>query len=303
MKLLPRLPFAAPGSWRPPLRPTAAGASWLLACLALLATAINYGNNLIFALCFLLLAVWLQAAWHCRRHLAALSWLPDQCLAVFAGEDLLVGGRLHGGRAGESWAWLSTGGRNGEAAVFDEQGECNSQLLLPTQRRGALLLDDLRLHSSWPLGLWLGSRRLSPMRALVYPQPAGALPLPGGNPDSAHRLAASDDFQGLRPYAPGDTPRRINWRVFSRRGELMVNRFDGSSGGQALWLDWEAVPGEIEARLAQLTAWLLATEHAGQEYGLRLPGQLRAPGRGRSHREACLEALALHPDLPERKQS
>jgi hypothetical protein len=36
----------------------------------LLATAINYANNLMFALAFMLLAVWLQAAASCRRNLA-----------------------------------------------------------------------------------------------------------------------------------------------------------------------------------------------------------------------------------------
>ena len=38
---------------RPSLRPTAAGFFWLLAVVALIATAINYGNNLIFAQAFL----------------------------------------------------------------------------------------------------------------------------------------------------------------------------------------------------------------------------------------------------------
>jgi uncharacterized protein (DUF58 family) len=33
------------------------------------------------------------------------------------------------------------------------------------------------------------------------------------------------DFAGIRPFAPGDRLRRINWQVTSRRGALYVNQF------------------------------------------------------------------------------
>lgn len=280
-----------------PLRPTVAGSFWLLAVLALLATAINYGNNLIFALAFLLLAVWLQAAWACHRHLAGLTWQANRPTAVFAGEALRVDGQLSGGRQPAAEILLAAGPRPGQPAAFDRMGEACPAVLLPTRQRGELTIDTLTLRSCWPLDLWRASRALPGVRALVYPHPAGDAALPDGNPRSAHRQAASDDFQGLRAYAPGDSPRRINWRVFGRRDELAVNRFDGASGGDALWLEWDRAAGDAEKRLAQLAAWVLAADHAGCEYGLRLPGQSLPPGRGRAQREQCLRQLALfNPD-------
>lgn len=274
------------------LRPTAAGSFWLLAVLALLASAINYGNNLIFALAFLLLALWLQSAWQCRRQLRRLVWQGNAPVAVFAGERLVVDGRVGNGQA-DAWVALADDGRAGSPADFDAQGETTVALALPTAQRGERQLATLRLVSRWPLGLWQASRPLPALRAIVYPQPAGELPLPASDPRHAHRQAASDDYQGLRAYAPGDPPRRINWRVYGRSGELTVNRFDGGAGGNALRLDWERTVGDVECRLAQLTAWLLAAEHAGHEYALRLPGFTRPPGRGAAQRAACLEALAL----------
>lgn len=277
-----------------PLRPTAAGLFWLLAALALIATAVNYGNNLIFALAFLLLAIWLQAAWVGHRQLRGLVWQPRQPLPTFAGDVLLIEGELTGNRDADAEVALHCGTVRGQPAGFASGGEATPNLALPTRQRGAVTITELRLCSRWPLGLWQACRPLPVQRALVYPQPAGDLPLPGGNPRTAHRQAAGDNFQGLRSYAPGDSPRRINWRVFGRRDELAVNRFDGDSGGEALWLDWQGTTGDCECRLAQLTAWVLAADHAGREYGLRLPGRTLPAGRGRAQREHCLAELALY---------
>lgn len=291
-RLLPGAHRLADGPLRSSLRPTAAGLFWLLAIVALIATAINYGNNLVFALAFLLLAAWLQSAWQCRQLVRQLDWHPNVPGAVFAGEALALDGRVHNGKPAAAIA-LQAARQAGAESQFDASGEAQPALHLPTAQRGEKIIADLALVSVWPLGLWRARRPLPAVKATVYPRPAGELPLPTGNPQPAHRQAATDDFQGLRGYAPGDSPRRINWRVFSRRDELAVNCFDGDAGGEALWLSWEETTGDGEARISQMTAWVLAAEHAGREYGLRLPGQSLPPARSRNHRDRCLHRLAL----------
>lgn len=276
------------------LAPTAAGIGWLLAVLALVATAINYGNNLVFALAFLLLAVWLQAAWHCRCNLAGVHWQARTATSVFAGELLLIEGRLVDRHGCQRQAIaLVSGRRCGAPGTLAADGETTLSVALPSGQRGPLRVGDLALSSVYPLGLWRGQRALPAVDVLVYPAAAGEAPLPAGNPRPGHRRTAADDFQGLRAYAPGDSLQRINWRVFSRREELVVNRFDGGDGGDALWLDWERCRGDGEIRLAQLTRWVLDADHGGREYGLRLPGNSLPPARGRPHREQCLTRLAL----------
>jgi uncharacterized protein (DUF58 family) len=279
------------------LRPTAAGGFWLLAVVALLATAINYGNNLVFALAFLLLAVWLQAAWNGWRNLAGLHWQASTPMPVFANAQLRIEGRLteQNGRP-RLGLMLVASPVAGAADPLAANGEATLAIALPTGRRGPMKVRHLALASTYPLGLWRCQRPLPAVEALVYPVAGGDAALPVTSPRPAHRSTATNDFQGLRAYTPGDPPRRINWRAWGRREELLVNQFDGDRGGDALWLDWANCPGAGDARLAQLTRWVLDAERTGADYGLRLPDTAvptSAPARGRVHRDACLRRLAL----------
>jgi uncharacterized protein (DUF58 family) len=55
------------------------------------------------------------------------------------------------------------------------------------------------------------------------------------------------------------------------------------------------VPGtDLEQRLEQLAAWIVAAHARGERYGLRLDGAEVPPDSGNEHRERCLDGLALY---------
>jgi uncharacterized protein (DUF58 family) len=55
------------------------------------------------------------------------------------------------------------------------------------------------------------------------------------------------------------------------------------------------VPGlDIEQRLEQLAAWIVAAHARGERYGLVLGSHAVAPGSGSEHRAHCLNGLALY---------
>jgi uncharacterized protein (DUF58 family) len=166
-------------------------------------------------------------------------------------------------------------------------------------RRGVLRCGRLEVFTRYPLGLFHAWSYLDfDMVVVVYPRPDPT----AGNPPAQSRslaeegipIAGDEEFNLLRPYRAGDTPRQIAWKALARKEELLTKEFSATASSE-FWIDWdEAHGGGLEERLSILCHWVLQAEAFGQSYGLRLPGVSIRPGRGEGHRAACLEALALY---------
>ena len=96
---------------------------------------------------------------------------------------------------------------------------------------GAFMLGEAALRSRDPLGLFVYEQRVGrPQPVKVYPagdrlrsllRPLATQPTAGNQ--VARQRGEGIEFADLRPFVPGDRPRRINWRATARTGELWVN--------------------------------------------------------------------------------
>ena len=285
--------------------PTRQGLGFAALLAAMLLGSANYNNGLGYVLTFLLGAVALVSILHTYANLAGLRLRPAPSEPVFAGDPatfaLVMDNR--GGRARYALVTRYQPGPDAGDKAVESMLEPDSarrvDLIAPATTRGWLTLDRVTVASRFPLALF---RAWSPLRAglrcLVYPRPGGDLPLPESNAP-AHREGAStaagrEDFAGLRDYSPGDSPRQIHWKAVAREQGVPVKVFSGSGAAEVM-LDFDvAGPGGTEARLSQLTRWVLDAHVRGIRYGLVLPGLRLAPALGETHRNACLRALAVH---------
>lgn len=280
------------------IMPSRAGAWFLLALAVMLVAAINYQNNLAFALVFFLFSLFVVAILHTYANLAGLGLESLRARPVYAGEmaefELQLRrspNRLHHAIElqwpGQPEATLSLAA--GEVALV--------RLFHASQRRGWLRPGRLRVQTRYPLGLvrawsWLDLD----CAALVYPLPA-ACPQPLGagadDPGDEQRWRrGSEDFYGFRPYQQGDNPRHVLWRAYAKGLPLQTKQFV-EPYSKSQWLDWDALTGERELRLSRLCYWVLELHRRGHPFGLRLPGQTLATGAGDEHRERALRMLAL----------
>ena len=171
---------------------------------------------------------------------------------------------------------------------------------MPAGARGRYEEIVVHLSTLFPLGFFTARRRLTVQQPhIVYPRPAGNLPLPRSSLPARYRRAGlrivGDDFAGTRSYQPGESQRHIDWQAAARGQPLLIKQWAGEAD-QIVQLEWDALAGlDVEARLSQLARWVLLAEKAETSYGLRLPNVSLAPSRGDTHFHECLRALALYP--------
>lgn len=285
--------------------PTRAGLMLALMLVALLLGSINYSLSLGFALTFAVVGVAWIGMLLTFRNLAHLRLRPLRVDPVFAGEPADYRVVMRNASAFDRYAIeLGFDGLIQTIPCDPAAGlEEDVTVPVPTARRGLQAMPRITLATRFPLGLWRAWSYWQPdLLALVYPRPAepGA-PLPfaegDGREAQGQRVRGSEDFAGLRAYAPGDAARHIAWRALARNpeGRPLTKMFDGGASGEVrLSLDAAlAYTADREAALSLIARWVLDAEAQAMRYGLELPNARIAPGRGPAHRAACLEALAL----------
>ena len=280
--------------------PTRAG--WMLAVTlgVLLVGSINYQLNLGYALTFLLAgcaAAGMVVGHNTLRGLALHMAPPEP---VFAGQLARLAVTLVNARATPRLAIgvALQDTRQWAFADVPAGGQLALQVAFQPPRRGVHAAPRLVVETRFPLGSF---RVWAPWRpaagVTVYPAPeAQPPPLPTGEPTPgsgpASGARASGEFDGVRAYQRGDPLKLVVWKKYARTGEL-VSRDTQQVQRQALWLDYARTgPLDAEARLSRLTAWVLAADAQGLDWGLRLPGVEIAVDGGAVHRQRCLEVLA-----------
>lgn len=281
--------------------PTGVGLLFVAVILLVFVNAVNYKNNLLFALCFLMVSLFITVILNTYRNLSGLTIKAGHALPVFAEASVSLPITLRA----KKWAR--------ENIDFGFEGQVSTQvdavvdatrtsILYTPLRRGYIETPRLKLESTYPMGLlkcwaWL----YLDFQGLVYPKPTYVpfkYVVSENNGDEEEGEVPDqvgiDDFRGFKSYQPGDPLKHVAWKQFARGGELLTKEFEETHAGSH-WLDWQALAGlEIESRLQCLCGWVLRSHEENMEYGLRLPGIEVKVGRGDHHRDECLTVLATY---------
>lgn len=273
---------------------------FFFACLAvMLVAAINYENNMSYALTFLLATLFVVAVLHSYANLSGLTLGALRAGEGFPGQLVPFPVALAcSNRRGHHALWLGFEGEPRSVLASVEPGEGTAiTLYAAAGERGPFSPGRLRVESTYPLGLlrcwtWvdLDLEGLAYPRPRPYPEPQGGA---AGAPLAAMRArVGEDEFFGLRDYRPGDRPRQVYWKGLAR-GQSLQSKQYVDTGVAPDWLDWEAFPGAAdERRLSYLCQQCLDLHRRGRRFGLRLPGNQLAAGSGDGQRDRVLRVLA-----------
>jgi uncharacterized protein (DUF58 family) len=274
------------------------GGAYLFVTLLVWIGATNFQNNLILALCFLLLAILFVAIHQTFANLSGLTLRFIDAEPVFAGKVAHCKFSLESStdRQQLEFQWP------GEAAVIaSHSAKQASQIEIPitTHQRGRFKPGRFRLQSGYPLGIircwsWLDLDA----EILVYPTPLKNEIQPSGigDPDAGdERVAGSEDFFSLRGYIPGDSLSRVAWKHYAAGRGLQVRETVDYLATE-LWLDFHALAdSDPEIRLSKLCFSALELSAEQRPFGLKLPHLTLEPDSGSQHLQATLRALAECP--------
>lgn len=283
--------------------PTATGLLFGIVLGVMLIGAINYNLSLGHALVFLLAGLGFVSMVHTFRNLVRLSLSPGRAEPVFAGEIArfpIVLENAH--RQARRSLLLAFGKQEGVTVDIPALEQRRAEIPCAAPTRGRLTPGRITLSTQYPVGLFRAWSYPHPVFfCLVYPAPIETpLPPPLASIDSGQYQgnAGQEDFTGLRLHQPNDSRRHIAWKAVARDFDhrpLLVKQFNGGATDE-LWLDWSLTSenSDVETRLSLLAGWIVLAERQQRRYGLRLPSVEISPDTGNSHRNICLEVLALY---------
>ena len=280
--------------------PTRAGVMYAVVLFILLLGSLNYANNIGFVLTFLLAAVGIVAMHHCHRNLAGLNIAFLNSDPVFATQHARLDFTLNSSH--ERWQ-VQAGWDTATQVSADANGRIRIQLELPTTTRGWVPCPRIGLSTTYPLGLFRAWAWVyMDLHTLVYPEPLDYVAeLSATDYDAASGGISGqgdDEFSELREYRRGDSIKRIAWKSVASSGTLLVKEY--RDGGQTpRWIDWDRIGlSGTEDKLSAMCRLALKADQEQTMFGLRLPGVIVPPARGKQHLHQCLKELALFGNHP-----
>jgi uncharacterized protein (DUF58 family) len=280
--------------------PTGLGLAFAIMLTVMLIAGINYGSSAALFLTFLLGGFMLVCMHQCHRNLLRTSFVSAAAPPMFAGKPGVLR-VVFSSDASFTRYGLEVAVRDSPSAGTDipARGQSHVDVTLPPSKRGMLRIDRLYVSTSFPYNLFRAWTWVHvPIEVPVYPRPHGSLPLPTESGEKSGSrsmaIAGSDEWQGLRPFREGDSPRQVAWKAYARGAPLLVKEYSALGADLRVFDFSQLLQLDIESRLEQLARWIVDAESRGERYALAMPGRRFEADSGPQHRHECLLALTLH---------
>ena len=277
--------------------PSKLGSCFLLITALNFILAVNYQNNLILVMAYLMLVAMIFSLLLGYNNVKGLTVSYKKHIASYAPSCAQLQLQLSNNKTCYS---LQFSYENKTLITIDE-ATAPTQLVsldLPIKKRGEYPLKRLKIISRYPFGLvsaW--SYMQLTQSVFVYPQQLKPVQqanqhfnqsMDDGDQKNRH---GSEEFDGLIPHQVGMNMKRVSWKHYAKTQQLMVKEFVNYSA-QSVFFDFNQLQGNTESRLQQLSYLISNACQQGIPYGLQLEIRLFEVDEGKQHCQKCLEALS-----------
>ncbi|HUO85985.1 MAG TPA: DUF58 domain-containing protein [Thermoanaerobaculia bacterium] len=298
------------------IRITKVGLWFVLLTLLLATAATNTGNNALYMVLSLMLALLLVSGVASRQNVRGLELEVEPPREVFANRPAALEVRIvNRGRLMPRWFLVASLERHGQPLLVPylaRRGSSRGSLELILPRRGPQVFRHAHLASLFPFGLFRkGTRHRLDLEVLVFPElfPASTVEVESAGEIGAglpRRAVWGHELHSLRGFRQGDDPRGIHWKQSARTGELVYVEREAESGRRLSILLDNGVGRMADVGTAERFEGLVseaataAVEHLARGFEVEL---VIRDGRlpyaiGSRQRRAILETLARIEPVP-----
>ena len=298
------------------IRITKVGLWYVLLTLLVSVAATNTGNNALYMVLSLMLALLVVSGVSSRQNVRRLVLEVEPPREIFANRPATLRVTVHNrGRLLPRWFLVADLDRRGQPLLvpfLPRGGSTRGDLEVILPRRGPHLFRHAHLSSLFPFGLFRkGIRHRLDLEVLVFPEiyPASGVEIDGGGEigeGSPRRAVWGHELHALRGFRQGDDPRGIHWKQTARTGELVYVERQAESGRRLSILLDNGIGHAADAADVERFEGLVseaataAVDHLARGYEVELvtrDGRL-VYGGGPRQRQAVLETLARVEPVP-----
>jgi uncharacterized protein (DUF58 family) len=282
------------------LLPSSLGRYFIVVAVLNFVMGINYQNNLILIMAYLMFVVMIIAVLIGYSNAKGLTVSYKQVFASFAPQSPQVQFSLHTTAVCQSVLLTYQGEQQSQqytAVVTDSP--LTLSLTLPYTQRGCYALQRIKISSNYPFGLvsvWSYIQLTT--QVYVYPSLEAV-----HSDEQFNQLAhqqdnegiakqnGSEEFESLIAHLPEMGLQRISWKHFAKTQQLLVKQFIDYKAANAKF-DFNLMAGDTEQRLSQLCFLVCKATEKNTPFILKLPGEHITLNTGQQHKQQCLEALS-----------
>jgi len=296
------------------IRPRAWGLGFIAVAIVMLLAAINYGNNLIFLLTFVLMALMVNSLWQTRRFLKQINieplaieprladtpgWFSVRVSSASGHPAFYIEAIEHEHTSSKSDPYHPHESEHrGVDLTLAKGEETVVELLIASQQRGFLRAPNIEISSHYPFGLFTAWRMITPQQGqwlLPKDRPARLQQDKPDAADTGDQRAEQGDPTRLRAYQPGDSIRHIVFRHYAKTGVLITRQPESEKQPDIPHiLDYHQLEGDVHARVEQLAGLVRKLSAARQSWVLYLPNHAPVSAdAGQNSAASTEEALRL----------
>ena len=289
--------------------PSSRGMAFICVLAIMLMASINYGLNLGYALCFILIGLFASCLLSTYKNLVQINFALVSVEDTFSHKPLCYKIKLNEQSDRDRNSITIQSEHASDTIDLAANGTALATLQINNSPRGLHSLGRLTVSSDYPLGLWRAWGYVhTPVQAYVYPRPEQPVvnyaghDAQDGTPD---RQLGEREYSGLKSYENTDSPSQVAWKKVASGAGWYSKEFETLNEQREIAIRWTDTPATLddEHRLSRMCSWVVRAVEEDTAFTFELPGTVTTGfNSGRDHGNACLRALASYRQQPTKSQ-